>query len=172
MSDSSTRDPLIGFIAALAVLIISVAVYFAVSGAPPKVAPVIPPEVVEAPVVEEPVVEEPAVEDPPQAPEDPDPEAEEPEPPQKAELPAFLKIVRPLDEARAARLSYQITGGALNIDTTNVERLRITREELPLSDKRSAPLRIDGQPFRLRARTQAVELQRRPTGEWIVISTD
>lgn len=165
MSDSPTRDPLIGFIAALAVLIIAVAVYFAVSGAPPKVAPVIPPE-----VVEEPVVEEPAVEDPPPEPEAP--EAEESEPPQKAELPAFLKIVRPLDDARAARLSYQITGGALNIDTTNVERLRITREELPLSDKRSAPLRIDGQPFRLRARTQAVELQRRPTGEWIVISTD
>ena len=148
MSDAPThRDPLISLVVGLALIIVGVAVYFAVTAEPkrptspaPIESPVVEPEPAPAP---EPVEPEPAPAEP----------VEEPAETAKPELPPFLKIVRPLDQGQAAKLNYQIANGALNIDTINVQRLRVTREELPLSAKSGAPLRIDGQAFRLRPRT-------------------
>lgn len=82
-------------------------------------------------------------------------------------IPDYLTVL----ERTNARTPVSVTGqtvgrSRLVIETRNVRRLRINRGKLTFSAGRSIAMRLDGQVFELRARTDWVEMERSRNGEW------
>jgi len=83
------------------------------------------------------------------------------------ELPEYLTIVERFKPAeRAAAQVTTETGNRLVIDTRNVRRLRIDRDRVPLNQRRSIALLLDGQGLEWLPHSKVVEFERSVNGGW------
>ncbi|MCH7870754.1 MAG: hypothetical protein IID33_03550 [Planctomycetes bacterium] len=82
-------------------------------------------------------------------------------------IPDYLTVLERTNDGTPVSVTGQTVGRSrLVIDTRNVKRLRINRGKLTFSAGRSIAMRLDGQVFELRARTDWVEMERSRNGEW------
>lgn len=129
---------------------------------PPAVAPSTPAPPDPAPAVETQPASSPA------APATPD------EPPQAPvpKTPPYLTVLERFDGGKSASLTSVTSGrNAIDIQTANVKRFRITRKELPLTGERSLAVRIDGRAFEWTRNHAEVEFELTPNGAWQVATT-
>jgi hypothetical protein len=81
----------------------------------------------------------------------------------------YLQILELRDAARGPTIHSLVSGRReLRLDTDNIQRLRITRDQLPIPRDRSVVLRIDGQNFEWTSRSASIELERDRNGFWNV----
>lgn len=100
----------------------------------------------------------------------PTPDTMPTEPPEP-ELPPFLAIVDRIEPGQRANVAVRLDPPRLiELRTTNVQRIRITREELPLARNRSTVLQIDDQGIEWTAGVYVVELERTRSGAWEIVS--
>lgn len=91
-------------------------------------------------------------------------------PPAEPELPEYLEIIARFDGQAPATVRIEDAAGhRLALDTRNVRRLRIERDQLPLERGRSIALILDGQGIEWRADSEVVEFERSPNGRWIPV---
>jgi len=94
---------------------------------------------------------------------------DDPDQPEPA-TPRYLAIVESIDPAKRPTVTTRIEAPRLlEVDTDNIQRLRLTREGLPLAANRSIVLRIDGQGIEWTPNVLAIELERSPAGVWSVV---
>lgn len=87
-----------------------------------------------------------------------------PEPPP---TPKYISILKQFDPLRPASVDARIESGSrLVIDSRNVERIEIHRDELPLAPNRSIALMLDGQPFEWLAHSTVTRFERSENGVW------
>jgi len=105
----------------------------------------------------------PAVETPTSSPAETQPATKPAEP----EIPAYFKIVERLDPGKTVRFQSHIeSGNRLVIQTRNVRRLRIDRDDLPLAGDKRVILQLDDQGIEWTASSPVVEFERSLTGVW------
>lgn len=126
-------------------------------------------------VVARPVQQPPAVQPTPAPTHDP-PSAAPPsninmdQPAESKPPPPFLAVVEEINPARRSTVTAELhPPRKLVVNTTNVKRLRLTRERLPLTHSRSIVLRIDDQGIEWTSKHVAIELERSAAGEWTVV---
>ena len=98
-------------------------------------------------------------------------EPQQKEPPEETSkpppIPDYLSVVERVDDHAPVTVTGQTLGRSrLVIETRNVKRLRISRDRLAFSPGRSIAMRLDGQVFELRARSDQVVMERSRNGEW------
>jgi hypothetical protein len=112
----------------------------------------------------------PASNAPPQ-PAAPGPPPQEGSDPSSNVTPPYARILKEIDPRGRTQL---VTGVSkprtLSIDTTNVQRLLVTREGLPLARNRSVVLRIDGKGIEWTPKYESLELERSSSGDWQVVA--
>lgn len=105
------------------------------------------------PITTQPAATQPATTQPDQAPTEPPPK--------------YVTILKQFDAERPAELTARIErGNRLVIDTRNVERLEIHRDELDFAPQRSIALMLDGQPFEWLPRSTVNRFERSANGVW------
>jgi hypothetical protein len=111
-----------------------------------------------------------AVEPPPTAAkpaEPPPPEKPRQEKPRPPRLPDYLALLDRFETDEGFTLNVELTPpNRLAIDTRNVQRLRIDRDRLPLSQDRSVVLQLDGQGFEWTAGSDVSVFERSANGVW------
>jgi len=89
------------------------------------------------------------------------------------ELPGYLTIIDRYEPNKPARLTAATPGGRrLTLDTRNVRRVRIDREDVPLTGKGSIALTLDGQVFEWMANSQVAVFERSDNGIWRPVPPD
>lgn len=84
--------------------------------------------------------------------------------------PGWLKIAQLDDSDKLATTHAQFPKqNRIYIDTTNVKQLRVHTGHLPLAPGKRVILQIDGQGMELSRKRAHTMLQRRPTGEWVIL---
>ena len=87
------------------------------------------------------------------------------------ELPRYVAVVDQYEAGQPGIVRANVVQPRkLELETTNVRKLRITREGLPLARDRSIALHIDGQGIEWTREYVAVELERSPAGVWEVVN--
>jgi len=84
--------------------------------------------------------------------------------------PGWLRILQ-IDQGRPAASATGVfpEQNLIEVNTQNVRRIRVHVAHLPLSAHKRIILRIDGQGMELSRRHAFLHLERRPTGEWVVL---
>jgi hypothetical protein len=84
--------------------------------------------------------------------------------------PGWLKVLafadKNVDASASGRFPEQNT---IRVETQNVLEIEIHTGYLPLAENRRVTLLIDKQGIELVARRRYVRLERRPTGQWVVV---
>ena len=94
-------------------------------------------------------------------------------PPAEPELPEYLEVLARFEGQKAAMVKIEdASGHRLALDTRNVRRLRIERDQLPLERDRSIVLILDDQGMGWRADSKVVEFERTDNGRWIPVDPD
>lgn len=108
---------------------------------------------------------------PPPAPTPPDrppPDAPPTQPPPRPGTDYLVVLERYQADAPFATNAQLEPPRRLRVDTQNVKRLRITRQDVPLMRGGSLSLTIDGQGFEWNEKTPVLLLERSPAGAWAV----
>ena len=86
---------------------------------------------------------------------------------QEPELPEYVTLVERFNPHQpvAARVRTE-EPNRLVIETRNVRRLRIDRTRLPLDRRHSIALQLDGQGIEWLPKSEVVEFERSPNGDW------
>ena len=91
------------------------------------------------------------------------------EPPEEAPppLPHYIRVLERFDNTEPAQVQYELVPPRrLLIETRNVSRLRILRNELPLAIHRSIVLRLDDQGIEWTRSSTATVFERSVNGVW------
>lgn len=84
--------------------------------------------------------------------------------------PGWLKILGLVDEKDMATAGGRFPEqNRIHVETRNVSRIRIHVSHLPLSPTERVILQIDGQGMVLNRKRQYAVLERRSTGEWVIL---
>lgn len=87
--------------------------------------------------------------------------------PQEPQPPKYLTVLDKYRRGEPITLNVQDgPGRRLSIDTRNVRRLRIDRDNLPFDGRRTIILQLDGQGFEWLARSGVEVFERSDVGEW------
>lgn len=88
----------------------------------------------------------------------------------REEQPGWLKILGLVDDKNLATAGGRFPEqNRIHVETRNVSRIRIHVSHLPLSPTERVILQIDGQGMVLNRKRQFAVLERRPTGEWVIL---
>ncbi len=94
-----------------------------------------------------------------------------PAPPSPEEPPKYVRILERERSDASASLDATARGNAVvRLETNNVKRLRLIRDELPFRATRSVAVRIDQQGIEWSPRHAWIELERSRSGEWTVVA--
>lgn len=86
--------------------------------------------------------------------------------------PEYLRILERAAAGKKVSLDVKIEGtNTLKITSDNVERIRLTRKNLPLPRGKSVAIMIDLQGIEWTASTEIVELERSANGAWNIVRT-
>lgn len=87
--------------------------------------------------------------------------------------PGWLRILE-LDRDKAPAAAHGIFPEAndIRVETQNVRRIRVHAGYLPLVESKRTRLLIDGQGIELVSKRRHVTLERRSTGQWVVLPGD
>lgn len=97
----------------------------------------------------------------------PPPDSSEPE------LPSYVTVIERYESGKPARLTAATPGGRrLTLDTRNVRRIRIDRDDVPMAGKGSVALALDGQVFEWVANSQVAVFERSENGVWRPVPPD
>lgn len=98
------------------------------------------------------------------------PASDESEKPEPLKPPAFVTRFEAGTATATPQIESQISApGTVTLRTANVRRLTLTRSALPFEARGSVALRVDDQGIEWTRRSAVLELERRSSGEWVVI---
>ncbi len=83
------------------------------------------------------------------------------------ELPEYVMLLERYQPGQPAVVRVLTEGQSrLVIETRNVRRLRIDRDRVPLDRAHSIALQLDGQGIEWLAKSDVIEFERSPNGDW------
>jgi len=86
---------------------------------------------------------------------------------QEPELPEYVTLVERFNPRQPPAVRVRTEEPSrLVIETRNVRRLRIDRTRLPLDRRHSIALQLDGQGIEWLPKSEVVEFERSPNGDW------